>query len=98
MIKVGAHRIYPRDVEEAILEMPGIQEVAVVGIADEFLGEVIKAIVVPTAPGTIDATAVQAHCRDRLATYKIPKSVEFVQMLPKTDSGKVRRHELQARG
>ena len=94
MIKVGAHRIYPRDVEEAIAELPGITEVAVVGIDDEILGQVVKAFVVPSAAGTIDAMSIQAHCRDRLAPYKIPKHVEFVEALPKTASGKIKRRAL----
>ncbi len=94
MIKVGAHRIYPKDVEEAIAEFPGVTEVAVVGVEDELLGQVIKAFVVPSVAGTIDQKSVQAHCRDRLAPYKIPKHVEFVEALPKTASGKIRRHAL----
>ncbi|MGH8863059.1 MAG: class I adenylate-forming enzyme family protein [Burkholderiales bacterium] len=94
MIKVGAHRIYPKDVEEAIAELPGVAEVAVVGVEDELLGQVIKAFVVPSVTGTIDQQAIQAHCRDRLAPYKIPKQVEFVAALPKTSSGKIRRRAL----
>jgi long-chain acyl-CoA synthetase len=94
MIKVGAHRIYPRDVEEAIAELPGITEVAVVGIDDELLGQVVKAFVVPSVAGELDAMYIQAHCRARLAPYKIPRHVEFVQALPKTASGKIMRRAL----
>ena len=94
MIKVGAHRIYPKDVEEAIAELPGIAEVAVVGVEDELLGQVVKAFVVRSAPSTVDAMSVQAHCRARLAPYKIPKHVEFLETLPRTASGKVMRHAL----
>lgn len=94
MIKVGAHRIFPKDVEEAIAELPGIAEVAVVGIEDELLGQVIKAFVVRSAGSAVDVMAVQSHCRARLAPFKIPKHVEFVAALPKTSSGKIRRRAL----
>jgi long-chain acyl-CoA synthetase len=91
MIKTGAHRVHPNDVEEAIVELADVDEVAVVGIDDETLGQVIKAFIV-TVPGkTIEVNRVKAHCRDRLASYKIPKHIVFVDALPKTASGKVRR-------
>ena len=93
-IKVGAHRVYPRDIESVIEELPGVAEVAVVGTSDDLLGEVIKACIVRDAHTSLTDTAVKAHCRARLANYKIPKVVEFVPALPKTASGKVRRHLL----
>jgi acyl-CoA synthetase (AMP-forming)/AMP-acid ligase II len=96
MIKVGAHRIYPKDVEEAVAELPGIAEVAAAGVDDDILGQAIKVFIVPAAGGAIDLMSVQAHCRARLATYKIPKYFEFVDALPKTASGKVRRQALVA--
>jgi len=98
MIKVGAHRIYPKDVEEAIAELPGIAEVAVIGVDDEMLGQVVKAFVVRLSGSALDSVAVQAHCRDRLASFKIPRQVEFVDALPKTDSGKVKRVALAGAG
>jgi acyl-CoA synthetase (AMP-forming)/AMP-acid ligase II len=94
MIKTGAHRVHPLDVEEAIAELPGVVEVAVVGIDDALLGQVIKACIVRA--DTLDENAVRAHCRARLAGYKIPKLVEFVDALPKTASGKIKRAELAA--
>jgi len=94
MIKVGANRIYPNDVEEAIAEFPGIAEVAVVGIEDELLGQVVKAFIVPGVAGSVDKMAVLAHCRAGLAPYKIPKHIEFVDALPKTASGKINRGAL----
>lgn len=97
MIKTGAHRVHPKDVEEAIQEIDGIAEVAVVGIDDELLGQSIKAFVVPAPGADIDAMQVRAHCRARLANYKVPKFVEMVDSLPKTTSGKVRKHELTQR-
>jgi acyl-CoA synthetase (AMP-forming)/AMP-acid ligase II len=94
MIKTGAHRVHPQDVEEAIAELPGVAEVAVVGVDDELLGQVIKACIVRA--GALDENQVRAHCRARLAPYKVPKIVVFVDSLPKTASGKIRRVELAA--
>jgi acyl-CoA synthetase (AMP-forming)/AMP-acid ligase II len=91
MIKTGAHRVHPLDIEEVIAELDGVSEVAVVGIDDATLGQAIKAVIVRTDMARLDADAVKAHCRARLAGYKIPKQVEFVPDLPKTASGKVRR-------
>lgn len=91
MIKTGAHRISPQEIEEAILELEGVAEAAVVGVADEILGEVIKAVIVPRAGHTLEPRTVQAHCHRRLALYKVPKLVEFVHELPKTASGKIKR-------
>jgi acyl-CoA synthetase (AMP-forming)/AMP-acid ligase II len=97
IIKVGAHRVYPRDIEAVIEELPGVKEVAVVGADDELLGEVVKACIVKSPATTLSDTAVKAHCRARLATYKIPKIVEFLAALPKTSSGKIRRTALTSR-
>jgi acyl-CoA synthetase (AMP-forming)/AMP-acid ligase II len=97
MIKTGAHRVHPKDVEEVIEELPEVAEVAVVGIDDELLGQAIRAFVVPKMPDGIDPMRIKAHCRQRLANYKIPKYVDVVSSLPKTATGKIRRHELVQR-
>lgn len=94
MIKTGAHRVHPNDVEEVIAEVPGVVEVAVVGIDDELLGQVVKAIVVAHDMPARGADLIKAHCRARLAQYKIPKVVEFASALPRTASGKVKRIQL----
>lgn len=98
MIKSGGNRISPKEVEEVIQEIEGVQEVAVVGVMDNHLGESIKAYVVPIQNACIDIKGVQLHCRKNLAIYKIPKSVEIVDSLPKTASGKVQRFLLQKNG
>ncbi|MEJ2454247.1 MAG: class I adenylate-forming enzyme family protein [Candidatus Thiodiazotropha sp.] len=95
MIKSGGNRISPKEVEEIIQEIEGVQEVAVVGVKDEVLGEVIKAYVVPAVGANIDMRAIQRYCKQNLAVYKIPKFVELVQVIPKTASGKVQRFALQ---
>lgn len=96
MIKTGAHRINPKEIEEVIAEIEGVAEVAVVGVPDEILGQVIKAVVIPRPGGALTPREVQAHCHRQLASYKIPKLIEFAAELPKTASGKVRRFMLAA--
>lgn len=97
MIKTGAHRVHPRDVEEVLQELPQIAEAAVIGIDDDVLGQAIAAYIVPAPQATIDVLQIKAHCRHRLANYKIPRSVQFVAELPRTASGKIRRIELSQR-
>lgn len=94
MIKTGAHRIHPLDIEEAIMELPEVAEVAVYGVDDPLLGQVVGARIVAKSPIARGAAAVRAHCLARLAPYKVPRHVEFVDHLPRTASGKVRRAEL----
>ncbi|MBI3899543.1 MAG: AMP-binding protein [Gammaproteobacteria bacterium] len=96
MIKTGAHRIHPKEIEEVIAELDGIGEVAVIGVPDDILGQVIKAYLVIKPDAAVDGMRVKAHCRDRLAAYKIPKLIEFVSSLPKTASGKVQKFVLAA--
>lgn len=93
MIKTGAHRVHPQDVEEVIAELPGVREVAVTGVDDALLGQVVAAFLVRDGDAP-DEMAVKAHCRRRLAGYKIPKQVAFVSELPRTASGKIRRAAL----
>lgn len=94
MIKTGAHRVHPKDVEEVIAELAEVGEVAVLGVDDDTLGQVIKAVIVRKAGASLSEVRIKAHCRERLAAYKIPKFISFADALPKTPSGKVRRAEL----
>ena len=95
MIKSGAHRISPKEIEEVILELPEIHEVSVVGIHDEILGEAIRAVVVLKEGYEMDAHTVQRYCQKNLASFKIPKEIIFADELPKTTSGKVQRYLLK---
>ncbi len=97
MIKSGGNRISPQEIEEVIQELDGIREVAVIGVPDELLGEVILALVVADTKTPPARMAVQRHCKQRLAVYKIPKSIEFVDGIPRTASGKIQRFLLQQR-
>ena len=94
MIKTGAHRISPLEIEETLLELDGVAEAAVAGIQDEILGESIKAFLVLRPGRTLEVRAIQAHCLERLPQYKVPKQVEFVSELPRTASGKIKRFML----
>lgn len=95
MIKSGAHKISPKEIEEVILEMPEVHEVAIIGVEDEILGVTIKAFIVLNAEGSLEVKKLQKHCRNKLAAFKIPKEVVFVKDLPKTTSGKIRKHLLK---
>lgn len=98
MIKSGAHRINPKEIEEVIAELEGVAEVAVVGVDDEIMGQVIKAVVIQRNGTGLDRRRILMHCRTNLAAYKIPKFVEFASELPKTASGKIKRFLLSGQG
>jgi long-chain acyl-CoA synthetase len=91
IIKVGAHRVHPQDVEHVVGELDGVEEVAAVGVDEELLGEVIKVCVVVRSGVALSEQQVRRHCLARLPAYKVPRHVEFVAALPKTTSGKLRR-------
>lgn len=95
MIKTGAHRVNPAEIEEVILELDGVEEAVAIGVEDELLGQVIKVLIVPAASGAPDLRTIQAHCRNNMANFKIPKFIEFVSEIPKTASGKIQRHLLK---
>jgi acyl-CoA synthetase (AMP-forming)/AMP-acid ligase II len=94
MIKSGAHRISPAEIEEVIRDMVGVDDVAVVGVDDEVLGQAIKACVISRQEGDQLKRAIQKNCRDRLPLFKVPKVIEFRAEFPRTGSGKVRKHLL----
>jgi acyl-coenzyme A synthetase/AMP-(fatty) acid ligase len=91
MIKSGAHRISPKEIEEVILEVPEVHEATVFGVEDEILGESVRAVVVLKDGFKEDAKKIQRYCQTKLAPFKIPKEIVFAKELPKTSSGKVMR-------
>jgi len=97
MIKVGGERISAKSVEEAILELKEVHEVAVIGVEDELLGEAIKAFIVLTNEVILDAREILKYCKKRLPQSKIPKYIEFIDSLPKNESGKILKEELRNR-
>ena len=97
MIKSGAHRIAPEEIEEVIGMIPGVKESAVCGYPDKLLGEVIIAFVVVN-DSTLAVRTIMQRCNQCLPKYKLPKKIEFVASLPRTASGKLQRYKLlQAR-
>ena len=96
MVNVGGFKVYPREVEDVLFEHPDIKEAGVVGVPDEFSGEVVKAFVVRKDPSKgLGEQEVIDFCEKRLAKFKVPKKVEFVNELPKTLIGKVLRRKLR---
>ena len=95
MIVSGGENVYPAEVESAIFGCPGVADVAVIGVPDEQWGEAVKAIVVRAAGSRIAAEEVIAFARERIAGYKLPKSVDFLYALPRNPSGKILKRELR---
>ena len=95
MIVSGGENVYPAEVENALFAHPQIADVAVIGVPDEKWGEAVKACVVPEAGATLDPEEIIAFARERIAGYKLPKSVDFVDALPRNPSGKILRRELR---
>jgi acyl-CoA synthetase (AMP-forming)/AMP-acid ligase II len=96
MIVSGGENIYSREVEEALLSHPNIADVAVVGAPDERWGETVMAFVVKRPGVDLTADDVIVHCREKIAGYKRPRAVTFVEALPKLPNGKVEKFKLRA--
>ncbi len=94
MILVSGFNVYPNEIEDVIALMPGVLEVAAIGIPDDKSGEAVKVFVVKKDPA-LTADAIKAFCRDNLTGYKQPKLVEFRKDLPKSNVGKILRKELR---
>jgi feruloyl-CoA synthase len=96
MIKVGAHRVAPKEIEEVLLEHPLLLEAAVLGVPDDVLGEVIEAHVVARPQAAIDLDELAAFARERLPAYKVPGRF-FVRLdLPKSAAGKILKESLRS--
>lgn len=91
LIKTGAHRVSPAEIEEVLLGLDGVAEAVAAGIPDPLLGQAIKVWLVPQPGARLGAREVLAHCRRHLPLYKVPKQVAFTAALPRTASGKIRR-------
>jgi acyl-CoA synthetase (AMP-forming)/AMP-acid ligase II len=96
MIVSGGENIYPAEVENAIFGHPAVADVAVIGVPDEKWGEAVKAIIVRKPGVAAEASDIIAYARDRIAGYKLPKTVDFVDALPRNPTGKILRRELRA--
>ena len=95
MVITGGENVYPAEVESVLMSHPSVADAAVIGVPDERWGETVKAIVVPAPGVTADADELIAWCRERLAGYKCPTSVDWAEMLPRNPSGKILKRELR---
>jgi fatty-acyl-CoA synthase len=95
MIVSGGENVYPAEVENAIFSHPDVADAAVIGVPDERWGEAVKAIVVLRNGAAPDPASIITHCRTQIAGFKTPKSVDFIDVLPRNASGKVLRRELR---
>ncbi len=91
----GGFNVYPRDIEEVLTTHPAVIESAVVGVPSERMGEEVKAFVITRTP--VDAETLMTYCRERLANYKTPGQIEFVNILPRNAIGKIDKKELRKR-
>jgi fatty-acyl-CoA synthase len=97
MIVSGGENVFPREVEDVVADLQGVEEVAAIGVDDERFGQRLKAFVVRSPGATLDEQDVKDHVQRNLARYKVPREVVFVDELPRTASGKVLKRELAAR-
>jgi long-chain acyl-CoA synthetase len=97
MIVSGGENVYPVEVEEALAQHPDVVDVAVIGVPHERWGETVKALVIPRPSAAPTAEELVEFARERLAGYKLPRSIEFVDDLPRTPSGKVLKRVLRER-
>jgi acyl-CoA synthetase (AMP-forming)/AMP-acid ligase II len=95
MIVTGGENVYSREVEDVLYKHPAIAEAAVIGIPDPMWVERVHAVVVLKADGGATENEIIDFCKERLASYKAPKSIEFVKALPKNPQGKILKRELK---
>ena len=95
MVISGGENIYPREIEEVLIQHPAVREVAVIGVPDAKWGEAVKAVVSLTEGRSADQDELISFCQDHIASYKKPKSVDFVEVLPKNNYGKILKRELR---
>ncbi|AHY47366.1 Acyl-CoA synthetases (AMP-forming)/AMP-acid ligases II [Rubrobacter radiotolerans] len=100
MINVSGYKVWPREVEDTLYTHPAVREAAVIGVPDSYRGETVKAFVALKEGSVATEDDIIAHCKENLAAYKYPRSVEFLDEVPKTATGKFLRRELRtgARG
>ena len=96
MIKSGGVNIYPKEIEDLLHTHPSVMDVAVIGIPDEHWGEAVKAIIILKEGYTAAAEEIIQFCHGKLASYKIPRSVDFAREFPRTAVGKILKREIRA--
>ncbi|MGO2861025.1 MAG: class I adenylate-forming enzyme family protein [Brevibacterium sp.] len=96
MINASGFKVWPREVEDVLYTHPAIQEAAVIGLPDDYRGEDVAAFVTVRPGAEASAESIIAYCRERLAAFKAPHQVTFIEELPKTSSGKILRRTIRA--
>lgn len=98
LINVSGFKVWPRDVEDVLYQHPGVREAAVVGVADEYRGETVKAFVSLNHEysGAVTSEELIGFCKERMAAYKYPRVIEIIDQLPKTPTGKILRRQLRS--
>ncbi|MBV8219463.1 MAG: long-chain-fatty-acid--CoA ligase [Solirubrobacterales bacterium] len=97
MIVSGGENVYPIEVEEVLSQHPGVADVAVIGVPDSRWGETVIALVIRASGTKVQGDELVAFARERLAGYKLPRLIEFVDVLPRSPAGKVLKRELRAK-
>ena len=95
VIKSRGEKVSPKEVETALMNVPGVKEAAVIGVADELLGQAIKAFVVLEQGVSFTEKQLQKEVQQRVETFLVPKTIAFVPELPKTDTGKIKKTDLR---
>jgi long-chain acyl-CoA synthetase len=95
MIITGGYNIYPAEIEQVVAAHPAVAMVAVGSVPDDLRGELARAYVVLKSNAHVSEAEIIAFCREKLANYKLPRSVKFVADLPKTSTGKIMRRQLK---
>ncbi|MEA2393027.1 MAG: long-chain acyl-CoA synthetase [Solirubrobacteraceae bacterium] len=95
MINAAGYKVWPREVEDGLYAHEAVREAAVVGVPDEYRGETVKAFVSLNPGASVDEATLIAFCKERMAAYKYPREIVFLDELPKTASGKILRRELR---
>ena len=96
MIVSGGENVYPAEVENALFGHDDVADVAVIGVPDDTWGEAVKAVIVLTADASVTTEELISYARTRIAGYKVPKTIDYVDALPRNPSGKILRRELRA--
>jgi acyl-coenzyme A synthetase/AMP-(fatty) acid ligase len=94
IIKTRGEKVAPKEVEEVLYRIDAVAEAAVVGVPDDILGELVKAVIVLKGGAALERRDVLKICSAELEDFMVPKIVEFRDRLPKTESGKIKRNEI----
>ncbi len=95
IINSGGEKVIPQEIEKVIKEIPGIEDAAAFGIDHEVFGQIIKLNVVKSKDSNVNKSKILSYCMKNLERFKIPSKIEFVESIPKTDYGKVKRFILK---